>query len=166
MSSCSTCDDLSDKECLSVLDADFTGLSDKARLSFAEDYMSDELANNCSGLSDKSCLATLDLSYQRLSDQGKLRVLRFACEAQDADASDIKTEDTVGSTATSFDAGQNGPPQPYLFFSTGGMMISSLVGLVLVLGAIVLSRRRRRYTRVPLGVTHFNIEMTNDDFVI
>lgn len=133
--SCQACDTLTDKECLSFLDAEFTSLSDKLRLSYAKSYLPDEYTSYCSDVSDKSCLSMIDLAYASFNDKTKLSVLEIACEAEE-----------YASSIVAFNSAENVIVAPQSSVNTS--LVSILACVALVVGAVFFRRRQSKYEQV------------------
>lgn len=78
---CSACDGLSDKACLSALDDEYDAMSDKIKLS----YLRDAYPGYDSSLTDKACLAALEAELASETDKTRLSLLKEACVAYSAD---------------------------------------------------------------------------------
>lgn len=102
-SSCAACDGLSDKACLSSLDASFTALSDKNRLAYARSTLFTDADTTCESLSDKACLIALDSEYAALTDKAKLSLLKAACAASPISTAATMLRLDASSAATSED---------------------------------------------------------------
>merc|ERR1719230_2201299 len=77
---CSVCEGLSDKECLSALDDEYDAMSDKVKLS----YLRDAYPEYDTSLTDKECLAALEAELSAETDKNRLSLLKDACVAYSA----------------------------------------------------------------------------------
>merc|ERR1711988_786288 len=78
---CGPCDGLSDKECLSALDAMVLSMNDIDRLAFEKNFA----AGQCADLSDDACLEILDKARMTSSDKDRLTMLKESCVATASD---------------------------------------------------------------------------------
>jgi len=78
--SCDACVDLTDDECLGVLQSALTSLEDPEKLSLEKDLLSHKFSCGNS-LSDESCLAYLDSKIDTLSNDEQLSLLKEECSS-------------------------------------------------------------------------------------
>uniref|UniRef100_A0A7S2CJP1 Uncharacterized protein n=1 Tax=Florenciella parvula TaxID=236787 RepID=A0A7S2CJP1_9STRA len=76
---CPMCNDLTDKDCLSALDAMVDTMSQADRFNFEKSF--DGYLVTCASLDDLVCLEALDSARTSASDKGRLAMLKEACAA-------------------------------------------------------------------------------------